>query len=180
MTADEKIHEALWLERDQGGQHVKGHRVGRPRADRDDALQAMEVALDQVPLEEPRRHSIIRQKLSGLGEWHRDNHIDVPRAAHETVRIHRHTARNRAAVLTEDPEQLPRGLHELPSGHRTGYRSAAASAAPNSESSSASRRRSAMRSRSVSLAGNTDDGESNAKRTLLSMVDAASPFGVSS
>ena len=37
-----------------------------------------------------------------------------------------------------------------------------------------------MRSRSVSLAGNTDDGESNAKRTLLSMVDAASPFGVSS
>ncbi len=37
-----------------------------------------------------------------------------------------------------------------------------------------------MRSRSFSLAGNPDEGESNAKRTLLSIVEAASPFGVRS
>src|SRR6266540_1905210 len=180
LTAHDKIHEALWLERDQGRQHVEVHRVGGPRADCDHPLQAVEVALDHVPLEEPRRHSILRQESSGLGEWHGDDDVDVPRSAYETVRVHRHAAGNGASFLTEDPEQLRRGLHELPGGHRTGYRGAAASAAPNFESSSASRRRSAMRGRSFSLAGNTGGGESNAKRMSLPMVEAASPFGVRS
>ena len=54
----------------------------------------MDIAFDDVSLEDPRRHSHLQEESSGIRQWHGDDHVDSPRSAYEPVRVHRHAAGN--------------------------------------------------------------------------------------